>query len=274
MTNIPESSFRLDALDRLANTLETLHNAFSATLDTLDTTRPCKTHAEAVSVLNRDASFTAGEAVYDCPICQTLAKERRLKKRIAAAGIPADVHHATLANFKIDRTNISGESGRVPPAIFLRDCLKFRDQTIRNLLLCGSAGIGKSHLAAALAIAGLKDGQSVAWIECQRLFADYHRAYADSSGWQVIDYFLIVDLFVLDEICFRDLPADGEEILYEIFSKRRIAGRQSILVGNKPAGEVRAWLGQRIADRLKSGGVAFCYGEWDSMRGKEEDGGF
>lgn len=80
------------------------------------------------------------------------------------------------------------------------------------------------------------------------------------------------DLLILDELCLRDLPADGEEILFTLFDSRQKTARRTLCLGNKPAQETRLWLGDRISDRLRSGGVTFCYGAWQSMRGGAGDG--
>jgi DNA replication protein DnaC len=103
-----------------------------------------------------------------------------------------------------------------------------------------------------------------------RDFKDSWRKDSDRSESQVMDYYSNVGLLVLDEIGLRDnLPSDGEEILFDIIEGRKNAKRQTVLLGNKSAEETRAWLGERIRDRLISGGLKFCFGSWQSMRGEE-----
>lgn len=261
-------------MDKLWLSIKKRQDECNAALDALDPTRPCQTHAGAVSVLNRDASWGKAEGIYDCQLCQdeNEAEERRLL--IERSDVPSDVQHATLDNFKVDRSNVRAESGFMPPAAFLAAARRFQAGEIRNVVFAGTPGIGKGHLAGALAIEELDKGNRIAWADCAGLFSDYHRAYKTGETEDLILHYATARLLVLDEICLRELPSDGEEILYAILDKRHKAGRRTILLGNKTAAESRKWLGSRISDRLRSGGIAFCYGEWDSMRGQEEDGSF
>lgn len=267
-----------DAVERLLGAFEAKSEAFRAELAKLDPQIKCTRHPDMVAVLNEEASFAAGKAVYRCPSCVTDVSSQRHERRIISAGIPADVRHATLENFDVNRENVKPDkigdkpTGCVPPKTFLAKARAFSASEIRNLILCGTPGIGKGHLAAALALEALNAGNSVSWIDCATLFGDYHRAYATDGTESIIARYAGARLLVLDEVCLRELPADGEEILFAIFDRRHKASLPSILLGNAIADKVRSWLGGRITDRLRSGGVAFCYGEWESMRGTTRDG--
>jgi DNA replication protein DnaC len=195
-------------------------------------------------------------------------------EKLHRVGIPFDVCGSTIDNFHLDRPNVKTGEGFNSPSKFLEFAEMHRCGEIRNLILAGTPGIGKGHLAAALAIEAIDAGKRVAWIECARLFGSYHAAYATQSTDRVIEPLVSADLLVLDEICLRKLPEDGEEILFTVLDGRHKAKRQTILLGNKTAKETRAWLGERIRDRLNSGGLRFAFGEWDSMRGNDADGAF
>lgn len=225
----------------------------------------------ATAVKNDEKSWKAGMVAYDCPDCAEDDRQQRIGAAIERAGIPTDVRHATLENYTTSRPSIQTEAGQHSPVQFLEAARRFKLKGDRNLVLAGSVGIGKGHLAAALAKFFIEQHWKVAWIECARLFRDYHRAYKDGTHEAIADRLGTVGLLVLDEICLRDLPADGEEILFSILDQRHKGGRPTILLANKPAAEIKAWLGDRITDRLRSGGVSFCYGEWESMRGRPTD---
>jgi len=223
-----------------------------------------------VTKLNHDASWKAGRLVYDCATCQRNQKERELGAKIEKVGIPSDVRHATLENFEKDRENVN--PAYQSPASFLSAAREFVKGEKRNAIFGGTPGIGKGHLAAAIAIEFLRRGKRVAWMECARLFRDYHKAYANGTNEQITGWLGGVSLLVLDEICLRALPLDGEEILFAILDQRHKDRKQTIMLANASADIIRAWLGGRITDRLRSGGVVFRYGEWDSMRGNTKDG--
>lgn len=248
--------------------------ANDARMAALPQEQDCPKHGPGYAKLDYQQSGT--DPIYTCPECaaeqKAAAMVKRRLERLAAAGVPTDAMHATLENFDTERPNVKPEHHT--PAKFLTAATAFRDQRVRNLILCGTPGIGKGHLAAALAIITFDSGKSIAWADCFKLFREVHAAYGSDNaepeditgrlGW--------VDLLILDELGLRELPADGEEIIFTILDARHKAGKQTILLGNKTAAQVKTWLGSRISDRLRSGGVIFCYGEWDSMRGSDADG--
>lgn len=238
----------------------------------------CRFHPGQTAIFVAEATSRTGRPIYRCPLCVGDDKQTRRHHRIVSAGIPSDVRHATLDNFDLNRPNVRPSridgvaTGCVPPQTFLAKSKAFRSREIRNLVLCGEPGIGKGHLAAALAIDALDAGFPVVWSECSTLFRAVHQSYSQDGPEAIYNKHAGGVLLVLDEICFADLPKDGEEILFTIFDRRHKAGLQSILLGNAPAENVRKWLGERIVDRLRSGNAAFCYGAWDSMRGSQHDG--
>lgn len=264
-----------DSLNRLLATIQASTAAFEAELAALPPSVECKRHPGSNAVLNHEASLEAGRAVYRCPTCAgdqaAIARERRLIN----AGIPSDVRHATLDNFMEVRPGVKQEDGTFKkqgnPAEFVRIGQALIDQTARNAILAGTPGIGKGHIAAAVAIARIDAGWPVAWVECSTLFRAVHRSYGESGPDAIFHRYISANLLVLDEIALRLLPADGEEILFTILDGRHKAGTQTILLSNETLPVVREWLGERIRDRLNSGKVLRHYGEWASMRGEEAD---
>lgn len=270
-----------DATDRLLASLEAHETRTRERLAAIPATKPCPNCA-GTAVLDpkslwsdqsgkRDVIIVPTEPQYHCPACLRDKAEAQKRERYLAKGIPRDVLHATLDNFVI-ATNPKNETGYTSPAKFLSNAKAFANGELRNLILAGTAGLGKGHLAAAIAKQRIDAGKRVRWTTCARLFADYHRAYKNDATQDVVTPLVRADLLVLDEVCFRDLPSDGEEILFEVIDPRSQQGKQTLILGNKPAQETREWLGERILDRLRSGKLKFCYGQWPSMRGTENDG--
>lgn len=270
-----------DATDRLMASLESHERRTQERLSAIPQTKPCPTCAGTAYLDpntlwsdrsgKRDVVIVATEPEYNCPTCLAATAKEQERKTLLAKGIPVDVLHATLDNFRIQPQPTTG-LGYSPPRQFLEACWDFVNGKLRNLILAGTPGIGKGHLAASIAKMRIAHNQRVRWTTCHQLFADYHRAYKDDRTEAVTGPLIRADLLILDEIAFRDLPADGEQILFEIIDARAKAAKQTLLLGNKPADDTRDWLGARILDRLRSGKLAFKYGQWPSMRGTENDG--
>jgi DNA replication protein DnaC len=261
-----------DAAERILAMFSAKSEAFLAELGKLKPQQDCERHLGAVAVLNEEASLKAGSPVYRCPVCVDAKAALRWERRLIEAGIPADVRHASFENFQVAREGARTEKGFSTPDVFLVKAKQFFARELRNLFLCGSVGIGKGHLAAAIAIARIDLGFPVLWTDCAALFRACHASYAQDGIEPVLERYAGTSLLILDEVCLNDLPRDGEEILFAIIDRRHKAGLQTLLLGNANAEAARKWLGGRITDRLRSGGVGFCFGEWQSMRGGERDG--
>jgi DNA replication protein DnaC len=222
-----------DHIDRILAALEKRGQQTLARLASLPKSKRCP---DCAHVAHLDASSLYAdlgapqEPAYICPACSERERKDRFVRRLDRAGIPADVRSATLENFRIDRPSAATGSGYSSPAQFLAAARRFAVGEIRNLVLAGGVGIGKGHLAAALCIRAMRGGKRTAWAECARLFRDFHRAYETRTTEQVIAPLIRADILVLDEICLRKLPDDGEEILFAILDPRHKAKRQTILL--------------------------------------------
>jgi len=89
-----------------------------------------------------------------------------------------------------------------------------------NILFCGPTGLGKSHIANALAIEALKRDFRVLSRPTHRLLNDLHVARANGSSGRMLTRILSCDLLVLDDFGLQPLPAQAVQDLYEIISER------------------------------------------------------
>ena len=89
-----------------------------------------------------------------------------------------------------------------------------------NVLLCGPSGVGKSHLANALACEALKRDFRVLSRPTHRLIADLHTARGNGSYRRLMMRVLSADLLVLDDFGLQPLPTQGTQDLYEIINER------------------------------------------------------
>jgi DNA replication protein DnaC len=141
--------------------------------------------------------------------------ERRSQKRLtlllAASGCNSN---KTLAHFDfsaapgINRTLIQD----LAACVFI--------QHHENLLMCGPTGVGKSHLANAIAIEALKHNFHVLIKPTHRLLNDLQTARANGSHPRVLARILSYDLLVLDDFGLQSISPQGVQDLYEIITER------------------------------------------------------
>jgi DNA replication protein DnaC len=101
-----------------------------------------------------------------------------------------------------------------------------------NLLLCGPTGVGKSHLANAIACEALKRGYRAMARPTHRLLADLQAARATGGHQRLLSRVLGVDLLLLDDFGLQPLGAQAVQDLYDIISERYERG-SIILTSNR-----------------------------------------
>lgn len=89
-----------------------------------------------------------------------------------------------------------------------------------NILLCGPTGVGKSHLANAVAIEALKRDFRVLSKPTHRLLSDLHTARANGAHLRLLNRILHCDLLVLDDFGLQVLSPQAVQDLYEIITER------------------------------------------------------
>ncbi|MGH2522712.1 MAG: ATP-binding protein [Anaerolineales bacterium] len=128
-------------------------------------------------------------------------------------------------------------------------CRAFADQPEKWLVLTGTYGCGKTHLAAAIANYGLAHGQPVLFLNTPDLL-DYLRASfapsAEASYNERFEEIRTAPLLILDDLGTESPTNWATEKLYQILNYRYNARLPTVITTNKDLKE----LDQRVASRL------------------------
>jgi DNA replication protein DnaC len=233
---------------------------FNAFLATQPQSIPCEAHPEVSRPLDSERSKTRTAdrgrdcaAYAPCPLCEAEIVAEQESERLAAMGIPSNLFHATLENWQPATEQSEGHLSKV------REFIRVRRGT---LIMLGSFGTGKSHLAAAVA-----RGYRAAWfVKQSTLLRDLRRTYDDRNAPDPIERAKRAALFALDELGVSGGGRDEIPMLAEILDYRHCERKPTIVTSNLSLPELRTAVGPRIADRWRESNFAILQFDGDSHR--------
>jgi DNA replication protein DnaC len=104
-----------------------------------------------------------------------------------------------------------------------------------NVLICGPSGVGKTHLAQALAHEACRQGFDVLFVNTHQLLQPLHGGRADGSLERRQQVYLRPDLLILDDFGLKPLTPPGPEDLYDIINERYEKGSIMLTSNRAPS---------------------------------------
>ncbi len=163
-----------------------------------------------------------------------------------------------------------GTSPRVIMAGVLEHCQAFAahfSSKCPSLLLMGDAGIGKTHLALAIANQVLDAGHDVVYVSAQQAFAQLDDLRGDGQAW--LEAMLDADLLILDDLGTEYVMPHTISMLYQIVNTRMCAKRPTVYTTNIIQHQMLTTrYTEKVASRLLGGcTILECFG--DDIRQKK-----
>ena len=169
--------------------------------------------------------------------------EREKLERYEKSGVPERYFNEALDTYKI--TNEMQATAAKAATNFLHavKCGEFK-----SLVLIGSAGTGKTHLACAIIReAGGKYRTAPDIVEEMRRAKSFT---ANDTEADIIKYYGHVPLLVIDEIGRGIASTDEKYMLYQILNARYNTRKPTVLISNFTKADFLQYIGVAAADRL------------------------
>lgn len=226
-------------------------------------------------VLRPEKCFKHKDQDMPCELCrqEREKEERRMaeqEKALREAAIKERMNHPEkiLSCMGIDRRHLSCsldnyDSGDKVKAI----CKQFLADPF-DLVLTGSSGTGKTHIAVAvlreLVRSGKANPETARFIPVPELLreirASYNTSGEDNAEETIVSKYADIDFLALDDLGAEKSTEWSIAILYLVIDRRHRELRPTITTTNMSLDEISVKLSPRIASRLASGRVVVMSG--------------
>jgi DNA replication protein DnaC len=195
---------------------------------------------------------------------------RSWERRIGCAGIPERFHDRTFASYVV-----TTHEQQQALAVCEHYAQRFNEIGIKgaSMLMCGRPGTGKTHLAVAIGLYVMAHFHSTVLFTTalrmlRRVKETYSRDSARSEA-EAIAELVYPDLLIVDEVGVQFGSETERHIFFDVLNERYEKRKPAIFLSNKDIDGVKAFLGERVYDRLREDGSEYVSFTWDSYRGKE-----
>ncbi|MFP4104844.1 MAG: ATP-binding protein [Phycisphaerae bacterium] len=193
-------------------------------------------------------------------------KQRRIDNKMRRAAIPRRFADRRLSNYRAEN---EGQRRALASATRYADQFDDALDNGTNLILAGTPGTGKTHLAIGIAWQVMDAGHTAAFTTTMDAIRRVRETYSRDSREterQALESLSQPDLLILDEVGVQ-LGTEAERMtLFEILNRRYQDMRPTILISNLSLDGIEEYLGQRGMDRMREGGGRAVVFDWGSYR--------
>ncbi len=195
------------------------------------------------------------------------AEQVAWQRHLGHAGIPDRFMSRSLKSYAAE---IEGQRRALAFAEAYADNFDDALTTGRSAVFIGKPGTGKTHLAIGIGLRIMhRDGRSVLFSTVMRTIRRVRNTWgrnAEESETEAIAVFTKPDLLILDEVGIQYGSEAEQLLIFDIINDRYENHRPTLLLSNLDLAGVRAYLGERVYDRLREDGGEVVVFDWESHR--------
>jgi chromosomal replication initiator protein len=165
------------------------------------------------------------------------------------------LHLASYLNPQYTFDNfIEGDCNRLARSAGLAVAKKPGITSFNPLMLYGGVGLGKTHLVQAIGnhIKGSESNRFVLYVSSEKFTNQFIEALKNNNMQNFTNFYLQVDVLVIDDVQFLAGKERTQEIFFHIFNHLHQAGKQIIMTSDCPPRELKG-LQDRLLSRFKWG---------------------
>jgi DNA replication protein DnaC len=107
----------------------------------------------------------------------------------------------------------------------------------RNLLLYGPSGVGKTHMAIAIAYKAIQNGSDARFVTAAQLIDELSSASRDGALREALVPYTHPGVLVVDEVGYLSHGPDAANVLFQVVNDRYLHRRPVVFTTNKPVEE-------------------------------------
>lgn len=150
-------------------------------------------------------------------------KERATERRLRAAKLP---YHKSLEQYRWSHPQINRQQVE---HIFRTDFIQKKE----NIIFLGGCGLGKTHMAVALAAKSCRKGHNVLFSTAVDIVNILTAARAQNMLDKALKKYVNPDLLVIDELGYLPIDKLGSDLLFQVVSRRYETG-SIVVTCNRP----------------------------------------
>ena len=204
---------------------------------------------------------------YECPLCSDTGfvgkqmcecmRRQLILAGYESSGIGGLIRTQSFETFNLDYYRQTPNQYRDMSRILevsRKFAEEFEAQNRRNLLFCGTTGLGKTHMSTSIAKVVIERGFDVVYDTAQNILSDFEyerfgRSYNDGGESKTSKYF-DCDLLIIDDLGSEITNQFTISCLYNVINTRLNSSRSMIINTNLREKDIRERYNDRITSRL------------------------